>query len=135
MKRIVVMVLGLMLALTFIGFANAGVLYEEYFDGGNLDDWTQIPDSENFLVGNWSIQEGVLECEFDPATGPHGSYLRLDAPTLPDSHSVEFDSRMVIPQAHPSSSAIGVKTNFSGWDNYVGLCGTRLQTEPAIAEL
>lgn len=120
MKKLIVLLIGLVLVLGSAGISGADVLFEHDFDSGNLNDFTQIPNAASVTVGNWTMQDGVLQCDYDPSTGA-GSYLRLDAiAPAPESYAIEFDARMVVPQQAPSASSTGVHMNFFDWNNHIG---------------
>jgi hypothetical protein len=104
------------LSLFFAANLQAGVLFQDDFSDGNLDEWTHIVPYNGDREGTWSIVEDVLQIEI-PAGTPAQSLL-LETLELPDSYTIEFDTRTIIDGG--GASIIGFYTHWSNWSNWVG---------------
>ena len=89
MKKFVSIFFGLLLAAQVSSSANAQILYENNFNEGNLDDWTELYDYDA-----WTIQDGTLQLD---TLGIADRQIMLGSVILPRSFTFEFDARAVEP--------------------------------------
>jgi hypothetical protein len=108
MKKVFIILLALVF-LVPVASGNAEILFQDDFDDGDYAGWTHI---DATVPDAWTVTpEGYLQRSLSGAA----QYLQLDAPTLPESYVLEFDTRTL--DDGGGLSLIAWYTHFTDWCN------------------
>ena len=107
MRKIIIAIMSLCLALGFFSLANARVVYQTDFEDGGIDGWTP-------MGGIWTVEDGALQID---TRGNGAAEIMLNAVTLPQSFILEFDVKTVVDGGGASLTAF--YTHWQDWSTAI----------------
>ena len=118
MKTIIITLMEVVLVFGLLSEAKARTLFQDNFNDGNHDGWSAISDDLGTVHGSWTIENGVLQYDLS-RTSQEAGYVCLDLLVMPESFSVEYDSRMVATNNHNEPDHTHAFFNFHNWNHHV----------------